>query len=94
MPMFIIHMHVPSLLWLSTADLQHCVFHPCWPQWHLMPAWRCHREVVNNLELAARLGVQAHPNAKHDNFVDESVQIGSKSTVAAGCMVGPGATLA
>ena len=60
----------------------------------LMPAWPCHREVVNNLELAARLGVQAHPNAKHDNFVDESVQIGSKSTVAAGCMVGPGATLA
>ena len=35
-----------------------------------------------NLELAARLGVQAQPNAKHDNFVDESVQIGSKSTVA------------
>jgi len=52
----------------------------------------CHREVVN-VELAARLGVQAQPNAKHDNFVDESVQIGSKSTVASGCMVGPGATL-
>ena len=52
----------------------------------------CSREVVN-VELAARLGVQAQPNAKHDNFVDESVQIGSKSTVASGCMVGPGATL-
>ncbi|CAK0780561.1 hypothetical protein CVIRNUC_005094 [Coccomyxa viridis] len=50
------------------------------------------REVVN-VELAARLGVRAKPNAKHDNFVDESVQIGSKSMVAAGCMVGPGATL-
>ena len=50
------------------------------------------REVVN-VELAARLGVQAQPNAQHDNFVDGSVQIGSKSTVASGCMVGPGATL-
>ena len=62
---------------------------------HVCDCTRCcvwAREVVN-VELAARLGVQAQPNAKHDNFVDESVQIGGKSTVASGCMVGPGATL-
>lgn len=44
------------------------------------------REVINT-ELAVRLGVQAQPNTKFDNFLHETVQMGYKTTVAAGCMV-------
>jgi NDP-sugar pyrophosphorylase family protein len=48
---------------------------------------------VLNAELARRLGVQAQPNTRFDNFLHESVQLGSKTTVAAGCMVGRGTTM-
>lgn len=44
------------------------------------------REVINT-ELAVRLGVQAQLNTKFDNFLHDSVQMGNKTTVAAGCMV-------
>ncbi|CAL8468630.1 g8170 [Coccomyxa elongata] len=51
------------------------------------------REVINT-ELAVRLGVQAQLNTKFDNFLHDSVQMGYKTTVAAGCMVGRGTTMA
>ncbi len=46
------------------------------------------REVINT-DLAGRLGVKAQPNTKFDNFLHDSVQMGYKTTVAAGCMVRP-----
>ncbi|EIE22403.1 nucleotide-diphospho-sugar transferase [Coccomyxa subellipsoidea C-169] len=50
-------------------------------------------EVINT-DLAGRLGVKAQPNTKFDNFLHDSVQMGYKTTVAAGCMVGRGTTMA
>ena len=39
-----------------------------------------HREVIST-ELATSLGIQAAPNARFDNFLHESVQLGNKTTV-------------
>lgn len=50
------------------------------------------REVVGP-ELAPRLRLQATANPKFDNFVDDACQLGAKTTVAAGCMLGRGTTL-
>ena len=50
------------------------------------------REVVGP-ELAPRLPLEAKANPKYDNFVDDACQLGAKTTVAAGCMLGRGTTL-
>ena len=44
-------------------------------------------------EVAPSLPLQAKANPKHDNYVDDACQLGAKTTVAAGCMLGRGTTL-
>ncbi|KAK9828728.1 hypothetical protein WJX72_001741 [[Myrmecia] bisecta] len=55
-----------------------------------------YREVNKEItapELALRL-LQQKPNPKHDNYVHESVQLGTnKTTVGAGCIIGPATIL-
>ena len=44
-------------------------------------------------EVAPSLPLQAKANPKHENYVDDACQLGAKTTVAAGCMLGRGTTL-
>lgn len=47
---------------------------------------------LTSFELASRL-LTEKPNSRFENFVHESVQLGSKATVSAGCIVGKGSVL-
>lgn len=47
---------------------------------------------LTSFELASRL-LTEKPNSRFENFVHESVQLGSKATVSAGCVVGKGSVL-
>ena len=47
---------------------------------------------LTSFDLASRL-LTEKPNSRFENFVHESVQLGSKATVSAGCVVGKGTVL-
>ena len=47
---------------------------------------------LTSFDLASCL-LTAKPNSRFENFVHESVQLGSKATVSAGCIVGKGSIL-
>lgn len=47
---------------------------------------------LTSFDLASRL-LTEKPNSRFENFVHESVQLGSKATVSAGCIVGKGSIL-
>lgn len=47
---------------------------------------------LTSFDLASRL-LTDKPNSRFENFVHESVQLGSKATVSAGCIVGKGSVL-
>ena len=60
----------------------------CLPQ---LIAHACCRDLTS-FDLASRL-LTDKPNSRFENFVHESVQLGSKATVSAGCIVGKGSVL-
>jgi len=47
---------------------------------------------LTSFDLASRL-LTEKPNSRFENFVHESVQLGSKATVSAGCIVAKGTVL-
>lgn len=47
---------------------------------------------LTSFELASRM-LSEKPNSRFENFVHETVQLGSKATVSAGCIVGKGSVL-
>ena len=47
---------------------------------------------LTSFDLASRL-LTEKPNSRFENFMHESVQLGSKATVSAGCIVGKGSIL-
>jgi translation initiation factor eIF-2B subunit gamma len=57
-----------------------------------LPAYADVNRDLTSFELASQLLTQK-PNARFENFVHETVQIGNKSVVAAGCIVGKGSIL-
>lgn len=68
---------------LIQALTQSCLLH------HLCSG--CCRDLTS-FDLASRL-LTEKPNSRFENFVHESVQLGSKATVSAGCIVGKGSVL-
>ena len=47
---------------------------------------------LTSFDLASRM-LSEKPNSRFENFMHESVQLGSKATVSAGCIVGKGSIL-
>ena len=94
--------NVPKLSGLRCAnfvklwDVVLCVTLKTWRQFpspnvHSLTAFVLCRDLTS-FDLASCLPIEK-PNSRFENFVHESVQLGSKATVSAGCVVGKGSVL-